>query len=292
MHINFPLLLVIAVAVTGLLALLDLLWLAPARRRAVNAYESSAPVVDPGTLQRLNKEPLLVEYGKSFFPVLAVVLILRSFLVEPFQIPSGSMKPTLEVGDFILVNKFSYGIRLPVLDTRIIPVGEPQRGDVMVFRYPNDPRINYIKRVVGLPGDRIGYADKQLFVNGEPVERELLRTVADDEVPAGHPLQALARVDIYQEQLGDAVHEARYKKVSQTPPAREWVVPEGHYFMVGDNRDNSNDSRYWSSADMPTELWGMVPDNYIVGKAFAVWMHWPEPKLKNLPSFSRVGLID
>src|SRR5690606_33570066 len=133
MHINFPLLLVIAVAVTGLLALLDLLWLAPARRRAVNAYESSAPVVDPGTLQRLNKEPLLVEYGKSFFPVLAEVLILRSFLVEPCQIPSGSMKPTLEVGGFILVNKFAYGIRRPVLDTRIIPVGEPQRGDVMVL---------------------------------------------------------------------------------------------------------------------------------------------------------------
>lgn len=292
MHINFPLLLVIAVGVTGLLALFDRILLAPRRRLAVAAYQARAEVSDPETLQRLNKEPLLVEYGKSFFPVLAVVLILRSFLVEPFQIPSGSMKPTLAIGDFILVNKFSYGIRLPVLETKIIPIGDPQRGDVMVFRYPNDPRVNFIKRVVGLPGDRIGYRNKQLFVNGEPVPRELLRTVEDDEIPAGHPLQAVARAEIYLEQLGEASHETRYKSVSQPPPAQEWVVPEGHYFMVGDNRDNSNDSRYWSAPSMPTELWGMVPDNYIVGKAFAVWMHWPEPKLKNLPSFSRVGLID
>lgn len=292
MHINFPLLLVIAVGVTGLLALFDRILLAPRRRLAVAAYQARAEVSDPETLQRLNKEPLLVEYGKSFFPVLAVVLILRSFLVEPFQIPSGSMKPTLAIGDFILVNKFSYGIRLPVLETKIIPIGDPQRGDVMVFRYPNDPRVNFIKRVVGLPGDRIGYRNKQLFVNGEPVPRELLRTVEDDEIPAGHPLQAVARAEIYLEQLGEASHETRYKSVSQNPPAQEWVVPEGHYFMVGDNRDNSNDSRYWSAPGMPTELWGMVPDNYIVGKAFAVWMHWPEPKLKNLPSFSRVGLID
>lgn len=292
MHINFPLLLVIAVAVTGVLALLDLIWFAPRRRRAVAAYEAQVALSDGDTLQRLNKVPLLVEYGKSFFPVLAVVLILRSFLVEPFQIPSGSMKPTLEIGDFILVNKFSYGIRLPVLETKIIPIGDPQRGDVMVFRYPNDPRINYIKRVVGLPGDRIGYAGKQLTVNGEVVQRELVRSLGDDEVPAGHPLQALAKVDIYLEQLGDTAHEARYKGISQTPPPREWAVPEGHYFMVGDNRDNSNDSRYWSAPGMSEELWGMVPDNYIVGKAFAVWMHWPEPKLRNLPSFSRVGLID
>lgn len=292
MHINFPLLLVIAVAVTGLLALLDFIWLAPRRRRAMAAYTEAAHSPQSGVLQRLNKEPLLVEYGKSFFPVLAVVLILRSFLVEPFQIPSGSMKPTLEVGDFILVNKFAYGIRLPVAETKIIPVGDPQRGDVMVFRYPNDPRINYIKRVVGLPGDHVRYADKQLFVNGQPVARELLRTDVDDEVPAGHPLQALATVDIYAEQLGDAVHEARYKRLSPTPVAQEWVVPEGNYFMVGDNRDNSNDSRYWSSAEMPKELWGMVPDNYIVGKAFAIWMHWPEPKLRHLPSFARVGLIN
>lgn len=292
MHINFPLLLVIAVGVTGLLALIDYIWLAPRRRRAVAAYQAGAGSVDSSTLEKLNREPLLVEYGKSFFPVLAVVLILRSFLVEPFQIPSGSMKPTLAVGDFILVNKFAYGIRLPVLETKIIPVGDPQRGDVMVFRYPNDPRINFIKRVVGLPGDHIVYEDKQLIVNGEPVRRELLRTVQDDEVPAGHPLQAVAKAEIYLEQLGVASHEARYKNMSQTPPPKEWVVPEGHYFMVGDNRDNSNDSRYWTAPEMPPELWGMVPDNYIVGKAFAVWMHWPEPKLKNLPSFTRVGLID
>ena len=157
MHINFPLLLVLAVAVTGFLALIDLVWLAPKRRRARAAYEAQVDVADP------------VEYGKSFFPVLLVVLVLRSFLVEPFQIPSGSMKPTLEVGDFILVNKFAYGIRLPVLDSKVISIGDPERGDVMVFRYPNDPRINYIKRVVGLPGDQVRYADKELFINGEKV---------------------------------------------------------------------------------------------------------------------------
>lgn len=291
MHINFPLLLVIAVAIAGALALLDLVWLAPRRRRALEAYEARVEVVDPQMVEKLQKEPLLVEYGKSFFPVLAIVLILRSFLVEPFQIPSGSMKPTLEVGDFILVNKFAYGIRLPVIDTKIIPVGDPQRGDVMVFRYPNDPRINYIKRVVGLPGDEIRYVDKQLFVNGEEVPRELLRTERDDEVPAGHPLHAIARAEVYEERLGDTTHTMRHKLLSQAPPPREWVVPEGHYFMVGDNRDNSNDSRYWNAPDMPRELWGMVPDHYIVGKAFAVWMHWPEPKLRNLPSFSSVSLI-
>lgn len=290
-HINFPLLLVIAVALAGFLALLDLVWLAPRRRRAIAVYRQQTDNVDPQIVQQLDKEPLLVEYGKSFFPVLAVVLILRSFLVEPFQIPSGSMKPTLEVGDFILVNKFAYGVRLPVVDTKVIQVGDPQRGDVMVFRYPNDPRINYIKRVVGLPGDHVRYAEKRLYINGEAVETELVDTRADDEIPAGHPLQAVAKAEIYQEQLGDVTHQIRHKRLSQPPPPKEWTVPEGHYFMVGDNRDNSNDSRYWNAPNMPQELWGMVPDNYIVGKAFAVWMHWPEPKLKNLPSFSSVSLI-
>ncbi|MAG68111.1 MAG: signal peptidase I [Pseudomonadales bacterium] len=291
MHLNFPLVLVIAVAVSGFLALLDRVVLAPRRRKAVASYEAQVDVADPQTIERLEKEPLLVEYGKSFFPVLAVVLVLRSFLVEPFQIPSGSMKPTLEVGDFILVNKFAYGIRLPVIDTKVIPVGDPQRGDVMVFRYPNNPSINYIKRVVGLPGDHIRYAGKQLYVNGQKVEHELVEIVPDDEVPAGHPLQTLANAAIYREQLGEVTHLIRQKQLSQTPKPKEWVVPQGYYFMMGDNRDNSNDSRFWHSAEMPQELWGMVPDNYIVGKAFAVWMHWPEPKLSNLPSFSSVALI-
>mgnify|MGYP000058867354 CR=1 FL=1 len=291
MHLNFPLVLVIAVAVSGFLALLDRVVLAPRRRKAVASYEAQVDVADPQTIERLEKEPLLVEYGKSFFPVLAVVLVLRSFLVEPFQIPSGSMKPTLEVGDFILVNKFTYGIRLPVIDTKVIPIGDPQRGDVMVFRYPNNPSINYIKRVVGLPGDHIRYAGKQLYVNGQKVEHELVEIVPDDEVPAGHPLQTLANAAIYREQLGEVTHLIRQKQLSQTPKPKEWVVPQGYYFMMGDNRDNSNDSRFWHSAEMPQELWGMVPDNYIVGKAFAVWMHWPEPKLSNLPSFSSVALI-
>ncbi|NHN78155.1 signal peptidase I [Azotobacter chroococcum] len=282
MSINFPLLLVLAVLVSGALALLDLIVLAPRRRAAVASYEGSVGQPDQSVLDRLNKEPLLVEYGKSFFPVLAIVLVLRSFLVEPFQIPSGSMKPTLEVGDFILVNKFAYGIRLPVLDTKVIEVGEPQRGDVMVFRYPSDPSINYIKRVVGLPGDHIRYgSDKRLFVNGAPVAEQLL----------GKASGVLGSAVLYKEQLGDVEHLIRKETRRHAEPSREWVVPEGHYFMMGDNRDNSNDSRYWNDPQLVDEMQGMVPDENIVGKAFAVWMSWPEPKLQNLPNFSRVGLI-
>ena len=173
MSLNFPLLLVIAVAVCGALALFDLIFLAPRRRAAIASYHGQVGEPDEAVVERLNKEPLLVEYGKSFFPVLAIVLVLRSFLVEPLQIPSGSMKPTLAVGDFILVNKFAYGIRLPVLDTKIIDVGDPQRGDVMVFRYPSDPNINYIKRVIGVPGDHIVVEGKQVQVNGQALPRRV-----------------------------------------------------------------------------------------------------------------------
>lgn len=283
MSLNFPLLLVIAVAVCGALALFDLLFLAPRRRTAIANYQGQVNQPDEAVVERLNKEPLLVEYGKSFFPVLAIVLVLRSFLVEPFQIPSGSMKPTLDVGDFILVNKFAYGIRLPVLDTKIIEVDDPQRGDVMVFRYPSDPNINYIKRVVGLAGDQIRYtSDKRLFVNGQPVAEKLL----------GEEPGSLGSAALYEERLGSVEHLIR-KEMNRyrIEPGREWVVPQGYYFMMGDNRDNSNDSRYWNDPGIARELLGMVPDQNIVGKAFAVWMSWPDPKLRNLPNFSRVGLI-
>jgi signal peptidase I len=283
MSLNFPLLLVIAVAVCGVLALFDLVFLAPRRRTAIANYRGQVNQPDEAVVERLNKEPLLVEYGKSFFPVLAIVLVLRSFLVEPFQIPSGSMKPTLEVGDFILVNKFAYGIRLPVLDTKIIEVDDPQRGDVMVFRYPSDPNINYIKRVVGLAGDQIRYSsDKRLFVNGQPVAQQLL----------GEEPGSLGSVALYEERLGATEPQIRKEMTRyRAEPGREWVVPQGHYFMMGDNRDNSNDSRYWNDPAIPRPLWGMVPDQNIVGKAFAVWMSWPDPKSRNLPNFSRVGLI-
>lgn len=282
MSFNFPLILVIAVAVCGALALLDLLLLAPRRRAAIATYEGQVGEPDEQVLQGLNREPLLVEYGKSFFPVLAIVLVLRSFLLEPFQIPSGSMKPTLEVGDFILVNKFAYGIRLPVIDTKIIEVGNPQRGDVMVFRYPSNPSINYIKRVVGLPGDTITYtADKRLLVNGQPVAEQLL----------GEEEGSLGRTLLYKEKLGEIEHMIRKQLRRNVMPGRQWTVPQGHYFMMGDNRDDSNDSRYWHDAHIPQDLWGMVPDQNIVGKAFAVWLSWPDPKLNHLPNLSRVGLI-
>jgi signal peptidase I len=169
-----------------------------------------------------------------------------------------------------------------VLDTKVIEVGEPQRGDVMVFRYPSDPSINYIKRVVGLPGDHIRYgSDKRLFVNGAPVAEQL----------QGKASGVLGSAVLYKEQLGDVEHLIRKETRRHAEPSREWVVPEGHYFMMGDNRDNSNDSRYWNDPQLADEMQGMVPDENIVGKAFAVWMSWPEPKLQNLPNFSRVGLI-
>ncbi|WP_205342311.1 signal peptidase I [Denitrificimonas caeni] len=282
MTFNFPLILAVAVAVSGLLALLDVVYFAPRRRAAIAQYEKEAVAYNSEVRERLEKEPVLIEYGKSFFPVLAVVFVLRSFIVEPFQIPSGSMIPTLEVGDFILVNKFAYGIRLPVIDEKIIEISDPKRGDVMVFKYPEDTRINYIKRVVGLPGDIITYTnEKRILINGKPVAETFL----------GEEPGSLGSARLYTEQLGEQEHYIRKEMRRRTEPTREWRVPAGHYFMMGDNRDNSKDSRYWDDPSIPFELQGMVPDEYIVGKAFAIWLTWADPKFSALPSLSRAGLI-
>lgn len=267
MDIDFPLVLVVLTFATGMIWLADKLFL---RDRRLTAYRASgdAPTVgDSGAESAEPREPYLVDLSRSFFPVLAIVLVLRSFLVEPFQIPSGSMLPTLEVGDFILVNKYAYGLRLPVAGTKVVAIGDPQRGDVMVFRYPEDGQTNYIKRVIGLPGDHIRYRDKQLFINGELVETRFIAR--------------LPPMELRREYLGEVEHDIFLTMGrAGTSGEGQWLVPEGHYFVMGDNRDNSNDSRYW----------GMVPDELVVGKAFAIWMHWQS--ITSLPSFDRVGGIE
>lgn len=281
-HVNLPLILTVGVLVTGVIWLLDIFVLSRPRKRALKAIEATFEGRDVSrepehsryqeAIAQAQREPLLVEYSKSFFPVLLVVYILRSFVYEPFQIPSGSMEPTLQVGDFILVNKYTYGLRLPVWNKKMVAINEPQRGDVMVFFPPHLPDTYYIKRVIGLPGDEIRYTDHQLIINGEPVAEEIQALL-----PADAP-----RVKLVREQLGE--HEfTTLKHLQPGMYSRRgyWQVPEGHYFMMGDNRDNSLDSRGWDVA--------FVPDEKIVGKAVAVWMHWES--LFSLPSFDRAGAI-
>ncbi len=202
------------------------------------------------------------DLGRSLFPVILIVLIIRSFVIEPFRIPSGSMLPTLEVGDFILVNKFGYGLRLPVVHELIVPVGDPSRGDVAVFRYPEDPSQDYIKRIVGLPGDTVEYVNKRLIINGEPVDVERLGAWRGDEA-----------FNLLREQLGGDWHEML---VHRSPDERQlsMTVPEGEYFVMGDNRDRSSDSRFW----------GTVPRDHLVGQAFFVWLSW-----NGGPNWSRMG---
>ena len=240
MHFDFSAVLTLATFVTGVIS--AVYWL---------LQRSKNNLIDC-------KEPVLVEYSKSFFPVLFLVLVLRSFIFEPFRIPSSSMMPTLLIGDFILVNKFSYGVRLPVINTKVIDVGKPERGDIMVFRYPKDPSLDYIKRVIALPGDTVGYFDKHVYINGQRISQEplgLYDGVGQGDKMTGSLLQ--------RELLSLKAHDILI--MNERPSIEgEVVVPEGHYFMMGDNRDNSNDSRYW----------GTVPEENIVGKAFMIWMNW------------------
>lgn len=246
---DFALILVVATAGSGLIWAFDALLL---RRRRPEG----------------GAEPVVVEYARSFFPILLVVLLIRSFLFEPFRIPSASMMPTLLVGDFIFVNKYAYGLRLPVANAKIVDLGEPQRGDVVVFRLPSDPSTNYIKRLVGLPGDSVTYLNNQIFVNGQPVPIELVGPYAGEDQEGS----VLAR-----EQLGGTSHDVLLM------PGRgslqgTFIVPEGYYFMMGDNRDNSRDSRY--------DGVGLIPDSSIAGKAVRIWMNWSFPEM---PRWQRIG---
>jgi signal peptidase I len=269
MDVDFPLIITWAVLVTGGIWLVDHLALRPRRHRAAEAFRSSRKDPNDDTIDRILKEPVVVEYARSFFPVLLLVLVLRSFLVEPYQIPSESMVPTLEVGDFILVNKYAYGVRLPVLGTKVFSVDEPKRGDVMVFIPPHEPRY-FIKRVIGLPGDHVEYRNKVLRINGEQIPQEFR-----SEETVGGRIYYRA----FEEQLGEHAHLV-YNYPARFEPPMAWDVPPGHYFMMGDNRGKSDDSRRW----------GFVPDHNVVGKAVAIWIH-KEPGL-HWPTIERNRLIN
>lgn len=259
MHFDFAALLVILTVLTGVIWAVDALVFAPRRL----AGESSARA----------KEPLAVEYSRSFFPVILIVLLIRSFLAEPFRIPSSSMLPTLLVGDLILVTKYSYGLRWPVLNSKFLDLGSPERGDVVVFRYPEDPSMDYIKRVIGIPGDVIEFRDDRIVLNGEPVPTELLGPYLPEDGSA----EARGLVTGI-EYLPEAEH-----RILRNPRAlnrgafegQRFVVPDDHYFVLGDNRDNSRDSRFW----------GFVPDDHLVGKAVFIWMRL------SLSNWGRIGTI-
>ncbi len=260
MNFDFASIMLIATVITGIIWALDVKLWKPQRLLAAKELEDTYQGVDKEmVIQEAYKESVWVEYARSFFPIILFVLILRSFIVEPFRIPSGSMIPTLKVGDFILVNKFAYGVRLPVIETKILGVGEPSRGDVAVFRFPKEPSIDYIKRVVGLPGDKIAYRDKNLFVNGKRIAVSNIGPYV--ETKNGTPIPGATRLS--EKLFDDTGHEILIE--ARKPSFNgEWLVPAGQYFVMGDNRDNSNDSRFW----------GYVPEENLVGKAFMIWMNF------------------
>jgi signal peptidase I len=270
----FSIFLVILTVVSGLIWLVDSLFFAPKRKARIASAQGENIAQGIATADE-NQLPYIVDTAQQIFPVIAFVLVLRSFLYEPFQIPSGSMMPTLLVGDFILVEKFSYGLKDPVVRKKFYEVGTPERGDVVVFKFPKNHNIDYIKRVVGLPGDTIVYDNKQLFIKPAcnvadecqpmtPVRLDFQQS--GEYVQQGLPLQRLT------EQLGETSHDIFRLPTNETNSSRyhrqpgtkqnEWIVPENEYFVMGDNRDNSEDGRFW----------GFVPDDLLVGKAVAIWI--------------------
>lgn len=245
MNVDFSLVLFVLVVVTGAIWLIDFLLFAKKRTTAKSSNEQESA----------SKEPIVLEYAKFLFPVVLIVFLLRGFIAEPFRIPSGSMLPTLEVGDFILVNKFAYGIRIPVWNKKVFGSGTPQRGDVVVFRYPEDPSIDYIKRIVGVPGDEVAYYNKVLYINGKEMPQSEKGNYQQDG--------SYVQYSRFGENLNEVKHDILKSK---SVGAGDFVVkvPPHRYFAMGDNRDNSRDSRYW----------GFVPDENLIGEAFLIWMNW------------------
>ncbi len=290
---DFALLMIGATVYTGIIFVVDYILTKKQRLQLISRAEAELEDFEEKTTKS-TLEPGLVENCRAFFPILVFVFLLRSFLVEPFQIPSGSMKPTLEIHDFILVNRFTYGIRMPITNKILIPISNPEQGDVIVFKPPHEPDKNYIKRVIAVPGDLIqyDYARKILRVNGEVVPKELIEKTSDD----------VNSYFLFTEQLGDHPHLI-YNNQSSSPssnlqwlPVRGVEVPEGKYFVMGDNRDNSLDARYWEgirrltfgdSTNIGNNAWGFVDEDAILGEAFVIWMHWQG----FYPSFSRAGTI-
>jgi signal peptidase I len=253
MNFNFELILFYAVLISGLITLFDVVFFAKKRKLAYEAETKGLP--NPPEM----KYPLIIEYARSFFPILLAVFLLRSFLYEPFRIPSSSLEPTLLVGDFVLVNKFDYGVRVPVAHNKLIKTGAPQRGDIFVFRFPPNPSLDFIKRVIGLPGDHIKYVNKVLYINGKEIPQTVKSTTTriDEE---GRKQDVIVK----EEDLFGVKHAIYQNQNHENDDFKDIVVPEGMYFAMGDNRDDSADSRYW----------GFVPEKNIIGKAVLVWMSW------------------